>query len=88
MIRHPNNSGLQMDPISRNYIPAYFVQDLTVTLGDDLLFRMEGGISISQNPTFRVSYSGFQDGPVTAEAVDTKGNTYREAWASRSGDQS
>ena len=88
MIRHPNNSGLQMDPVSRNYVPAFFVEDLTLSLGDDVLFRMEGGISISQNPTFRVSYSGFEDGPATAEAIDTKGNAYRKTWAAGAGDQS
>jgi sulfur-oxidizing protein SoxY len=40
---------------------------------------MEGGISISENPTFRISYSA-EDGPVTVEAVDTKGTTYEGAW--------
>src|SRR5688572_1270246 len=88
MIRHPNNSGLQMDPIHLYYIPAFFVEELTLTLGDDLLFRMEAGISISQNPTFRVSYSGFEDGPAAAEAVDTKDNVYRKTWAAGDGDQS
>jgi len=79
MIRHPNNSGLQRDPLLNYYIPAFFVQDLALSIGDKLLFRMEGGISISENPTFRVSYTA-EDGPVTVEAIDTKGNTYEGAW--------
>ena len=28
MVRHPNNSGLQMDQITRLYTPAYFVQSM------------------------------------------------------------
>ena len=28
MVRHPNNSGLQMDQLSRLYIPAYFVESV------------------------------------------------------------
>jgi sulfur-oxidizing protein SoxY len=79
MIRHPNNSGLQRDPLMNYYIPAFFVQDLALSIGGKLLFRMAGGISISENPTFRIAYSA-EDGPVTVEAVDTKGNIYEGAW--------
>jgi sulfur-oxidizing protein SoxY len=80
MIRHPNNSGLQRDPINNYYIPAFFVQELTLNVGGKLLMRMEGGISISENPTFRLSYSA-EDAPVSAEAVDTKGKRYEGTWA-------
>ena len=34
MIRHPNNSGLQMDQLTRLYIPAHFVRDVTIRQGD------------------------------------------------------
>jgi sulfur-oxidizing protein SoxY len=80
MIRHPNNSGLQMDLINNYYIPAFFIQELTAEVGGALLFKMEGGISISENPTFRVSYSGYKDGEVEVEAKDTKGNVYEGAF--------
>ena len=36
MIRHPNNSGLQMDQISRLYIPAYFVEQVKIWQGDEI----------------------------------------------------
>ena len=42
MIRHPNNSGLQRDPLLNYYIPAFFIEDLSYTIGDKLLFRMDG----------------------------------------------
>lgn len=79
MVRHPNNSGLQRDPLMNWYIPAFFVEDLSYSIGDKLLFRMQGGISISENPTFRIAYSA-DEGPVTVEAVDTKGAVYSGAW--------
>ena len=44
MIRHPNNSGLQMDQITRLYMPAYFVHECKIWQGDELLLAMEGGI--------------------------------------------
>ncbi len=80
MIRHPNNSGLQMDQITRTYTPAFFVRDLSVKAGDDLLFRMVGGISISENPTLRFVYSGSESEAVAVEAVDTDEHVFRGDW--------
>jgi sulfur-oxidizing protein SoxY len=80
MIRHPNNSGLQRDPINNYYIPAFFIHDLALSVGGAPLLRVEGGISISENPTFRFTYSDTDDGPVAVEASDTDGNVYRGAW--------
>ena len=80
MIRHPNNSGLQMDQLTRHYIPAFFVREVTVSQGDELLFKMEGGISISENPSFRFTYEGSEGEPLSVKAVDTKENVFAETW--------
>ena len=73
MIRHPNFTGLQLDPDSRGYVPARFVDDLEVKSAGRLLFRMQGGISISENPHIRVSYSGAPGEVVEVTAKDTEG---------------
>ncbi len=78
MIRHPNFTGLQLDPDSRGYVPARFVDDLEVTSAGRLLFRMQGGISISENPHFRVSYSGTPGEVVEVKAKDTEGARFTE----------
>ena len=57
MVRHPNNSGLQMDQVTRLYVPAFFIQDLKVWQDDDLVFAMDGGISISEDPSIRFTYA-------------------------------
>ena len=80
MIRHPNNSGLQRDPINNYYIPAFFIDDLALSVGGKPLLRVEGGISISENPSFRFTYSGAADAPVSVEAKDTSGNVYKGSW--------
>jgi sulfur-oxidizing protein SoxY len=80
MIRHPNNSGLQRDPINNYYIPAFFVDDLALSVDGKLLLRVQGGISISENPSFRLNYSGAVDAPVAVEAKDTNGNVYKGSW--------
>src|SRR5215831_10939252 len=56
MIRHPNNSGLQMDQVTRLYVPAYFVHSVKISQGEELLFAVEGSISISEDPNFRFTY--------------------------------
>ncbi len=83
MIRHPNFTGLQMDPISRGYVPARFVNTLEVSTGGKLLFRMEGGISISENPHFRFSYGAAGDETVDVKATDTTGAEFTERSQSR-----
>ena len=88
MIRHPNNSGLQMDQVTMYYIPAWFVRDIKVNVGDDLLFRMQGGISISENPTFRFTYDGDAGEAVTVEAIDTKDKVFRGSWPGPAADAS
>jgi sulfur-oxidizing protein SoxY len=80
MVRHPNNSGLQMDQLTRLYIPAFFVRDLRVWQGDDLVLAMEGGISISQDPNIRFSYAPNGAKTFRAEAIDTEGHVFRGEW--------
>jgi sulfur-oxidizing protein SoxY len=82
MIRHPNNSGLQMDQITHLYIPPFFVGSLKVWQGDELLLAMEGGISISEDPNIRFTYVLDGSGSLRAEAVDTAGNVFGGSWPS------
>jgi sulfur-oxidizing protein SoxY len=80
MIRHPNNSGLQRDQVSLLYIPAYFVDELKVWQGDALLFSMEGGISVSEDPNFRFDFRPNGAAKFRVEAKDTDGKVYRAEW--------
>lgn len=79
MIRHPNNSGLQMDQLTRHYIPAHFIHSLTVRQGDAPIFAVEGGISLSEDPSLRFDFIP-TGAPITAEAEDTEGNVFRGTW--------
>jgi sulfur-oxidizing protein SoxY len=80
MIRHPNNSGLQRDQVTLLYIPVFFVKELRVRQGDQLVLAMEGGISISEDPNIRFSY--LPNGATTfrVEAVDTEGHVFKGEW--------
>ena len=80
MVRHPNHSGMQMDPQSRLYVPALFVRELKVWQGDALVLVMDGGISISENPSIRFSYRPNGAKRFRAEAVDTNDRVFRGEW--------
>jgi sulfur-oxidizing protein SoxY len=76
MIRHPNFTGMQMDQLTRQYTPAKFVQELEVKRGGELVFRMEGGISISENPHFRFTFAPAGDDTIEVTAKDTDGRVF------------
>ncbi len=76
MIRHPNYSGLQRDQITQLFIPAHFIDTIEVRQGDEMLFSMTGGISISENPTFRFFYNDNGSTELTVRATDTEGNVF------------
>lgn len=76
MMRHPNNSGLQRDQITQFYIPAWFVDAMEVRQGEELVFSMTGGISLSEDPSFRFRYDASGAGGLSVRATDTKGNTF------------
>ena len=76
MIRHPNYSGLQRDQITHLFIGAQFIHTLEVRQGNDLLFAIDGGISISENPAFRFSFNDNGAQSISVHAVDTDGNVF------------
>jgi sulfur-oxidizing protein SoxY len=80
MMRHPNNSGLQMDQVSHLYIPARYIDSLKVFQGDDLVFAMEGGISISEDPNFRFTYKPNGAKLMRVEARDSGGKQFKSEW--------
>jgi sulfur-oxidizing protein SoxY len=80
MIRHPNNSGLQRDPLTQYFIPAHFIQKLTISQADRPIMSMEGGISISEDPNFRFDYKPQGSGDIRVEAVDTEGKKFNDHW--------
>jgi sulfur-oxidizing protein SoxY len=80
MMRHPNNSGLQRDPVTLLYTPPHFIDELSVWQGDALLFSMIGGISISEDPNFRFTFVANGAATFRVEAKDTNGQRFRQEW--------
>ncbi len=80
MIRHPNYSGMQMDQVTRLYIPAEFVKSLQVWQGKEMLVSIESGIAISENPEFRFRFKPNGGEGFRAEAVDSNGKAFEAEW--------
>ena len=84
MIRHPNYSGMQMDQLTRLYVPAHFVKSVRIWQGQDLLLAIESGISMSENPTFRFDYRPNGATSFSAEMEDNDGGSSRQEWPATS----
>jgi sulfur-oxidizing protein SoxY len=80
MIRHPNNSGLQMDQVTRLYLPAYFVHSVKILQGEELLLAVEGSISISEDPNIRFTYLPNNAKSFVVEATDTENHVFKGEW--------
>jgi sulfur-oxidizing protein SoxY len=76
MVRHPNYSGMQMNQLTGLYIPAKYVSEMEVRRGSDLVFRLEGGISLSEDPNIRFTYGGAAGEALEVTAKDTDGNVF------------
>ena len=87
-ISHPNNSGMQFDQVSRNYIPAFFVHKIVAEFNGEQLIVVETNFSMSENPVVRLN---FKPRPGSAQpasvneisvyAEDSKGNHYQKSLA-------
>ncbi|MDU6746267.1 MAG: quinoprotein dehydrogenase-associated SoxYZ-like carrier [Bradyrhizobium sp.] len=80
MVGHPNNSGLQMDQLTQLYIPAFFVDQLTLSQDGSLVLSVDGGISISEDPNIRFTYVSNGAKHFRAEARDTQGHVFEHEW--------
>ena len=80
MLRHPQNSGLQMDQLTRLYIPPFFIENLRIWQGDELMVTMDGGIAISEDPNIRFNYKPNGAADFRVEAVDTDKHVFKGEW--------
>jgi sulfur-oxidizing protein SoxY len=80
MIRHPNNSGMQMDQLTRLYIPAHFITRVRLWQGERPLLAVAGGISLAENPEFRIRFRPDGGTLFRAEAEDNTGARFHAEW--------
>ena len=83
LISHPNNSGMQFDQISRNYIPAHFVQKVLVKLNNEELFELDTNFSLSENPSIHFSFDpqDTENQVISVRALDSNNDVFEKQWS-------
>jgi len=79
MIRHPNNSGLAMDQSTHLYDPPYYVRNVRVTQGDELVFAADVDFSISENPAFRFTVPAGKGDALRARVIDSNERSFESS---------
>ena len=72
MINHPNHSGMAMDQLTRQFTPAYFVRQVTVSYAGKPVMSAELDFSISENPNLRFRFVPRGPGELKVEALDSQ----------------
>lgn len=80
LISHPNNTGMQMDQVSRHYVPAHFIKNIDVSYQGESVLRVESDISLSEDPSLQFFYVPPGPGELTVEVTDSKGGVFRNQW--------
>jgi sulfur-oxidizing protein SoxY len=80
-IRHPNNSGFQRETLTNLYIRPRFVDDIAIKQGEDLILRVTGGISLSEDPNLRFAFRHNGAAKFSAAATDTDSTSFSGEWA-------
>jgi sulfur-oxidizing protein SoxY len=77
LISHPNNTGLQIDQLTRLRTPAHFVREIEVSFNGRPVLTAETTISISEDPGLRFYYRPSEEGELTVQAVDTRDQRFQ-----------
>lgn len=78
LVRHPNNTGLQMNQLTRLVVPPHYINAIDVRQGGQSVFHAEMTFSLSQNPSLRFSYLPAQPGQLSVRVHDTEDNVFTE----------
>jgi sulfur-oxidizing protein SoxY len=80
LISHPNYSGLQIDQVSRNWIPPDYVRRVEVSYAGQPVLAVEGDISLSENPSIHFSLVPDRPGELAVEVEDSEARSFSESW--------
>jgi len=76
IVSHPNYNGLQFDQKSRLYIDAHYVKNINITYNKKSLVNVDTGISISEDPSIRFTFTPTEPGVLEADVTDSQGQKF------------
>lgn len=80
LISHPNNTGMQFDQITRNYVPPHYIRSVRVRYRGETVLDIEADISMSEDPSFHFSFLPEDEGVIDVEVLDSEDNLFTESW--------
>ena len=78
MISHPNDSGLAMDQLTRQFTPRRFVRTVNVAYGGQPVLSADLDFAISENPNLRFYFVPRGPGRLSVDVTDSN----QAAWKS------
>jgi len=80
-VQHPNYTGMQMDYVTLYYIPAHFMTEMALKQDGRALVTIQSGISVSENPHFRITYATPNRGKdMAVDVSDSEGLRFHRAF--------
>jgi sulfur-oxidizing protein SoxY len=71
MISHPNDSGMVMDQLTRQYTPRRFVRSVEVAYAGQPVLSADLDFAISENPNLRFYFVPRGPGQLSVEVIDS-----------------
>jgi len=81
LISHPNFNGMQMNPVTRLYTPARYVQNVSVTEGGRTIFMMQGDISLSEDPAITFDFRPAGTAPLDVQVNDSAKASFHQSFS-------
>ena len=71
---------MQMDQLTRLWIPPDYVRTVKVRFGDTPVLEVEGDIALSEDPSFTFSFVPMRPAPMTVQVEDSEGRKFEQSW--------
>lgn len=80
-LNHPNHTGMAMDQQTLLYTPMKMISEISVRLGEALVFTASGSIALSQNPMVEFDFVRSTVHDMTVTFKDTDGGSWERTFA-------
>ncbi len=84
-IKHPQNTGMQMNQITMLYMPLRYVSAIEVREGNAKLFDVKGSMTLSENPHLEFDYRPNGAAALKIKVTDTSHTVWTRAFPIESG---
>jgi sulfur-oxidizing protein SoxZ len=78
IISHPMDTGFFRDA-DGDPIPAYFIKDVVVTYGEEVVARFDFTSGISRDPVVSFTVTADKEAPLTMVWTDNKGAAFKQS---------